>query len=328
MEFNMKKNISLKWKQQHLNSSCASACVAILLSNFDIDKEDIDVIIESKMPYLLEYDFDSNTLRAGVMMQEDWVFNNMLINYNLELCSEQIQSKNFALSTIDKLLNNNAAFMIGLPTFFLPPNAYNISTNINDNNKKHAIVVYKKENNNFFIYDPDGGINRLINNTFDNVKDHVSYVLSDKKLNDALDYRQSNIIIGYIQKNTNTINKIRCRHPNIPEAIIKYQDAVSLFFNDFANTEITKDTFMTFIMSFIKPLAMDLRSALEVIKQKNIYQIELIKSLNNLQSIALAFQRKFHDNKIDLNDKLAFSTRFQSLNDSIINLMKIHFSKS
>lgn len=44
--------MGLKWKMQHINNGCASACFAMLLSHYGIDKEDFEVIEETYMPFL------------------------------------------------------------------------------------------------------------------------------------------------------------------------------------------------------------------------------------------------------------------------------------
>ena len=105
-----------KRKEQHFNSSCASVCIATLLSNHGIDKEDFDVIQESFMAYLLRYDKHSNMICAGIKMQTPEVFNLMLRKYNLlykvKRCSQWADFK----ATSDVLLKQGIPFMVGLKT--------------------------------------------------------------------------------------------------------------------------------------------------------------------------------------------------------------------
>ena len=60
------------WKQQHFNNSCASACVAMLLSQYGIDKQDDDVITETMMPYRIQYHpEDGGSFMAGVLLDDE-----------------------------------------------------------------------------------------------------------------------------------------------------------------------------------------------------------------------------------------------------------------
>ena len=67
------RNLDIRWKQQHINNACVPACLAMLLSQYKIEKEDSEIIYESKMPYLVEYNEEFKAFGAGVLMQNEEV---------------------------------------------------------------------------------------------------------------------------------------------------------------------------------------------------------------------------------------------------------------
>ena len=77
--------MNIKWKQQHVNNGCVPACVAMLLSQFDIQKEDYDIIFESKRPYLVEFNPSNISFTAGVLVQSHQIMNIVPQKHNLDL---------------------------------------------------------------------------------------------------------------------------------------------------------------------------------------------------------------------------------------------------
>lgn len=67
--------LEITWKQQHINNACVPACMAMLLSQYNILKEDRDIIYESKRPYLLNYDINNSIFVAGILIQTENVMN-------------------------------------------------------------------------------------------------------------------------------------------------------------------------------------------------------------------------------------------------------------
>ncbi len=140
--------MQIKWKQQHLNNSCASACLAMLLSNFGIDKEDLDVIAESKMPFLLKYEEEGDSFSAGMLVQESGIFNFVVSNYGLKFFQLELQNRDEYFSKARELSESNIPFMTGISSQHLYPFSHK-------NNLDHAIVVDDLKDNSFHILNPD-----------------------------------------------------------------------------------------------------------------------------------------------------------------------------
>ncbi len=286
--------MGIKWKQQHINNACVPACVAMLLSQHDIQKEDFQIISESKRPYLIEFNKPHNSFTAGVLIQSSKIMNIVPNKYNLELVNNEFNDFNNYLENAKILLKNNIPFLTSLAQGLIPSIGYKQ----NKSKRGHAVVVYKFENDRFFFLDPDGGINRNEENDFDQVKDFVSYNISEKELQKILEVHNK-FVIGFLKEQKNlelNIQNLLIESKLVFEKYseISREQAASIINK---NGNIKYDEFYDYILRIIKPIALDLKNALLTIPNPSKLELNLISKLEELFKNTISIQNLIKENQ-------------------------------
>ena len=150
------------------NASCAFAGIANLLECFGIDKQDYELAIGMKLPYLFDYDEQNKTYLTGSALQTSDYFNLFLHSLGVEM-QEISLSKN---ETIEKLKDLDRPVMIGITL---------------DNDGKHAIIFRGCEGEKFCFTN---------NKRFDS-EEPDEYVFSELELSSRLD---ETVIIGWLEE--------------------------------------------------------------------------------------------------------------------------------
>ena len=285
----------MKWKQQHFNNACVPACLAILLSEHDINKEDYDIIAESKMSYMIEYDDACESFTAGVLMQSKEILNLVPSNFGLEYIEKRFDNRAQYLGYAKGLLENDIPFITSVAKGYLPCQCYSH----NNNSSGHAVVIFNFKDDCFYIYDPDGGINRDKENKFIDVEKNVSYKIHSAKLLEGIEARHTHtFIIGYLQKTSAPQNELYSLFIESKKSAKQYIEILNQRINMLINNNWTVEynDFYQFIMDMIKPLALDLRNAFKAIAFLTEMEKILIGKLHEYQCFTLAFQKKLKDN--------------------------------
>ncbi len=285
--------MGVKWKQLHINNACVPVCVAMLLSQHDIQKEDFQIINESKRPYLIEFNKSHNSFTAGVLIQSSKIMNIVPNNYNLELINNEFDEFNNYLENAKLLLKNNIPFLTSLAQGFIPSIGYKQ----NRSKRGHAVVVYKFENDRFYFFDPDGGINRNKENDFDKVKDFVSYNIHENEVQRILEVRNK-FVIGFLKEQKNLESNILNLLTESKLVFEKYaevsrEQAASIINK---NGNINYDEFYDYILRIIKPIALDLKNALLTIPNPSNQELNLISKLDKLFKNTLKIQKLLKEN--------------------------------
>ncbi|MBA7602984.1 hypothetical protein ES703_10081 [subsurface metagenome] len=319
--------MGLKWKMQHINNGCASACFAMLLSHYGIDKEDFEVIEETYMPFLVYYDIERDIFRAGVMMQNHDTFNNMSKKYHLEFVESKCSSWDIFFEQVSSLLKNNNPFMTGIAKGFIPSKAYDEIRKTNNKSGGHTIVIYKKDNNLFWALDPSGGLDRSKGYQFADVKELVEIKINSKQLKEGIESKEGKrFLIGYLRKSDSFDTK------SLDEQIEISRKAMLTFKTKMHNfkTILSKDPetnnyrkYMKYVFNYIKPITMDFRNAVEAIKNKTDTQKILISKLKKLQQITISCQRNIKRNGVENDDYFA---ELASLTDLIHETILCHLN--
>ena len=285
--------MDIQWKQQHINNACVPACVAMLLSQYEIQKEDFEIILESKRPYLIEFNEDDKSFSAGVLIQSPQIMNIVPNKFNLKIIHNEFDNFGEYYAKVKKLLENNIAFLTSLAQGFIPSIGYKQ----NKSKRGHAIVVHKIENDDFCVLDPDGGINRKEENKFEEVEDFVSYNIHKNELQRILEVRNK-FIIAYMEKSeTNGLTALNSL--NKSQKILKeysqifQKEALSIINED---GSVIYNDFYDFIIRIIKPIALDLKNALLTIPNPSKNELSLITKLENLFQNTLDIQKKLKEN--------------------------------
>ena len=285
----------MKWKQQHINNACVPACLAMLLGEHDINKEDYDIIAESKMSYMIEYDDAREAFTAGVLIQSKEILNLVPNKFGLEYIEKKFDNRAQYLGYAKGLLENEIPFITSVAKGFLPCLCYSH----NNNSSGHAIVIYNFKDDYFYIYDPDGGINRDKENKFMDVEKNVSYTIHSARLLKGIEARRTHtFIIGYLQKAYSIKDELYSLLIKSNKSAKRYTEILNRRINRLINNngKVGYNEFYQFIMDMIKPLALDLRNAFKAIVFPTEMEKNLMGKLHEYQNCTLAFQKKLKNN--------------------------------
>ncbi len=284
----------MKWKQQHFNNACVPACLAILLSEH-VNKEDYDIISESKMSYMIQYDDTLESFTAGVLMQSKEILNLIPNNFGLEYMEKRFENRAQYLDCATGLLENEIPFITSIAKGFLPCQRYSH----NNNSSGHAVVIINFKDDCFYIYDPDGGINRDKENKFIDVEKNVSYKIHSAKLLEGIEARHTHtFIIGYLQKTSAPKNELYSLLIESKKSAKQYTEIINRRINRMMKNNGTVDynEFYQFIIDMIKPFALDLRNAFKAIATPTKIEKSFMKKLWDYQNYTLSFQKRLKDN--------------------------------
>jgi hypothetical protein len=301
--------LNIQWKQQHINNACVPACVAILLSQHNIQKEDSEIIYESKRPYLIEFNKSQNSFNAGVLIQSSEIINIVPNKYNLEMVHNEFDNFSNYFEKAKNLLKDNTTFLTSLAQGYIPSAGYKQNKSKNG----HAVVVYKIENDRFYFLDPDGGVDRKEKNKFEKVKDLVSYNIHKSEIQKILEIRNK-FIIGHLKKQS----KIESNVLNLLTESKQIFEKLSKIFREQANLVINENgksnynQFYRFILQIIKPIALDLKNALLTIPNPSNQEQKLISKLDELFKNTLKIQKLLKE-----NPDLTIRNHFNSLSEII-----------
>jgi len=298
--------MNIKWKEQHYNNSCASACLAMLLSHREIDKQDTDVIKETEMQYLIQLDQNSDSYKAGVLVQGNRYFNLMLNQYGLKLNEYKYSDWDGYITKVNSLLNTSTPFMTGINPKYLRS-----QPSINSRDGSHAIVVYDKIDSHYMCLDPDLNLSRDIEYKFEDVQNKVRHGLPYEQFLLAVTRRNAGnpLIIGYLEY---TDIKSDEKLLIISESIIAIESYLSIAQKKLDNLRLvdnipSSDEFYDFIMTIIKPIALDLNTAIsisddEVNNTAILAELEIFKKY--VLKVQDAIKKRTITNWQDSKDKL------------------------
>ena len=285
--------MNIQWKRQHINNACVPACVAMLLSPHNINKEDFEIIFESKRPYLIKFNKSQNAFNAGVLVQFPEIVNIVANKYNFEVINNDFENFCDYFKYAKNLIKKDIAFFTSVAQGYIPSVGYKQ----NKNKRGHAVIVYKIENDRFYFLDPDGGINRKEKNDFEKVIDFVSYSIHKNEVKKILEVRNK-FIIGNLKKQSKFESNI-CICLNESKQVLKkyseiFREQVFSIINN--NNKIGYNDFYDFIVRIIKPIALDLKNALLTIPNPSNQESNLISQLDELFNSTLKIQKLLKEN--------------------------------
>ncbi len=263
------------WKLQHYNNSCASACMAMLLSRYNIDKQDADVIVESGMPYLVRLNEDGS-FSAGALVQDKETFDTMLTAYGLELVENRHSDWPSFIGNADDLLQSGTPFMTGI----LRPNQ----------SGSHAVVFYEKDGEDYLFLDPDAGLDRTREHRYEDVREQVTGRFSRSRFREAANSRH---VIGYLAKTSKNPPDLRTALQRSIDAMNVYREAVEKRLAGMETPDY--ESFFRFIIDIVKPIALDLCTAIQVSGTNP----ELVHTLTQYRNEVIAIQRQIKSCEIE-----------------------------
>lgn len=287
--------MEIKWRQQHYNNSCACACLAMLLSRYGIDKQDDDVITESKMPYRVRFEpGDGGHFVAGIEDQSPEVFNSMLQKHRLMLARPAHKDRLEFLREADGLLSLDVPFMTTVPTHILPSTGYDQLRQRGEVRRNHAVVVYATDGREFSLLDPSGGLDRTKPQVFEMIRAQVDLRVSRDALCDELELRKRPYLVDSLTKwdgkqaiaILDLLNRTRAALEEFVKAADKFGPDIQR-----STPDRHEDILYDYLGRCFKPIALDWRTAVEAQKERGQAQYQLIGEMYDLQETIMGQQK-------------------------------------
>jgi hypothetical protein len=288
--------INITWRQQHYNGGCASACVAMLLSGYSIDKRDDDIITEAKMPYRVAFDpADGGRFTAGIMMDTNEVFNSMLVQHRMMLSGTGTRNWAEFEESAAGLLGRGTPFMARVPTMAMPAQGYEVLRQRQQAGVRHHVVFRGVQDEKYAVLDPSGGLDRRREQPFDLVRDQVDLRVSKTVLRAAMELSGRETVLCFLDKwdgkQAEAILETLNRTRTALDALVKAADGLGA---NIAGSPAAKheDILYDYLARCFKPIAMDWRTAIEAQRTKGKQQFDLIEQLYNLQDLIMKQQKE------------------------------------
>lgn len=287
---------NINWKQQHYNNSSACACLAMLLSRYGIDKQDDDVITESKMPFRVHFEpGDGGYFVAGIEDQSPEVFNTMLQKHRLMLSRPALKDRAEFLKAADGLLSLDVPFMTTAPTHILPSPGYDELRRRGDVRRSHAVVVYATDGGDFNVLDPSGGLDRTRTQVFEMIRSQVDLRVGRDALCSELEARRRPFLADSLAKwdgkQAMAILDLLNRTRSALEEFVKAAERFGSEINK-SSPDRHEDILYEYLGRCFKPIALDWRTAIEAQKERGQAQYQLIGEMYDLQEIIMRQQKE------------------------------------
>lgn len=231
------------------NSSCSLAGIANMLEPFGIKKEDHEIALGMKLPYLFEYDNINMTYKTGISLQGKNLFNKYL--NTLGICFEEILcTKQEALQALETA---GKPAMLGI---------------LLETDRKHA-VIFTGQRGNKYVF---------LNNRHENSCEPAEYLFDKDELAHRL---QETVAIGLLAPCT---PKTADFNPELNNSLL----VLSQYSNDlreFCEAEQSVETLQASMDRLFRPLLLDGLTMMQLIKNEKLSR--LLKDLQSNYLIAI-----------------------------------------
>lgn len=166
---------NISWRQQRYGNSCAWDCLCMLLSGWGVDVDTEHLIRSSPVPYSIRLEEDGDSVRAGMLVQDEAAMNAAILSFGLRLQNSYFESQAEYTRHATHLLQSGTAFMTSLRR----------ADGAVGDVRRHAIVFHGLSDGSFVGLDPDAGLDRSREYCFEEVRDQVIVDLSRTELGRA-----------------------------------------------------------------------------------------------------------------------------------------------
>ncbi|MHB9016531.1 MAG: hypothetical protein ACYC20_10445 [Sulfurovum sp.] len=259
----------VKWKRQRLNNGCFVACLAMLLEAEGIEKEDCDIVREMSLPYILRHLPGEGRICAGASLADEdpAITAGYLSPFGLRLRNAEHGSFGAYLAALREIRAAGKAAITSLPYSFIPSPLYCRGGGAVIPGS-HAIVLHSLSAGSVSFYDPSGGLDRGREISWEEAKPFVDHVLSLPGLKAALGAR-GKYLLGCLERSSGGGDApARGSWLRVSLAAL---DGFSRECSGLAEAAASRGgnipvpEFMTSVMGYFKPVALDWRGALETL---------------------------------------------------------------
>jgi hypothetical protein len=296
----MNENCQIQWKQQHLNNSCAWACLAMLFSRWGIDIDDRELVASSLLPYVLTHHMngDDDYLSAGVLRQSVDIFNRVSAPYGMRCTEHRLASWSEYEHIAMMLLQHTTPFFTGISAKALPTPAYETLRQGDAPDRGHAIVIFRHANDVWHGFDPAADLDRRREYVFADIADRVTVTLSTEAFQTGMLHKPGTRFLLLFAEPDACDERVP-----ISTYVEQSRVALSIFSEKMdallgslaSSASCSSEVFHDVLFHYIKPVALDFRVALDVVMPKTAEQQELSQVLREFQDHILTIQASFRE---------------------------------
>ena len=267
----------------------------MLIATMGVETFAFDLVGSSQVPYQLRLHLEDKRLSAGMLVQDDRSVNAVINRLGFELTSEKIARIEKYIGFAKDILHDGNSFITNIKRHGNLPG-------------RHAIVVTGILDSCFLALDPDCQLSREENYEYSDIKDRVTYRFSEEEFIQAISGEEEHKpILGQLSRCT----------PKEPQSTIlqsifqKSNEALQFYKAETKDLEFADKNSMQAIYSVIKPVILDLRTAIEIrdtyLKQESAIAV----FLKEFETDVLLLRKKRK------NQEIIPSALIQELHDSL-----------
>ena len=225
-------------KHMTFNASCAFAGIANMLEAFDINKEDHEIALGMKLPYLFRYDDVSKTYQTGISLQGKELFNLYLNTLGIDF-EEVFIPKHEVFRMLDTM---DRATMIGI---------------LLESGQKHAVIFTQRRNDQYVF----------LNNRRQDSNEPEEYVYNQTELSDKLEERTA---VGWLEPCLRKETDFDLHLNESLAVLLRYKDEIQNFcsiLQPFEEIKSARDR-------LFRPLLLDGLTMMQLIGNEKMYLLQ------------------------------------------------------
>ncbi|NOQ22318.1 MAG: hypothetical protein GQ565_06680 [Candidatus Aegiribacteria sp.] len=275
------KNRAEIWKQQKYNNSCAWDCFSMLLATHGVETTALDLVGASHIPYQLRLHPEEKRLSAGMLVQADGTVNPVLGRFGFHLNSRRTPTIAEYIALARETLRNGDALITNLKR---PDNLPG----------RHAIVITELRESCFIGLDPDCRLDRATDYSYFDVEEIVALDFTEEELVIAASGEEGFVpLIGVLSPCTPQ----EPDSPLLQDVFKRSNDALEFYFSETEDLDFTNGESMQIIYSVIKPIVLDLRTAIEIRDEFLNQESEIASFLRGFESEILHLRKLVKNGK-------------------------------
>lgn len=280
---------------QRFNNGCLVSCIAMLLTGEKLEFEDYQLYSALNLDLRVKYLPETDSLIAGPLCLDNdpTILRPFLSGHGLEFYEKTFASFPEFKDELFRTLSEGKSVVSGVPFSCIPSSLYSGA-----GEGGHAVVFYARQGELLSFFDPSGGIARNKNWTFADAAPYVDHKISIQDLHKALAARKSFVFGSLAGKPVTTPATADVN--SLEKILLETASALSVFISKAAELTGKAETmkgrlayneFMSFVLRFVKPLALDWNDALRATEGVRP-EIGLRSLLDSLKTLFLSEQKQ------------------------------------
>jgi|GEM_PF-6031768 len=297
------------WRQQKYNNSCAWDCFSMLLAARGVKTTAREIVGSSHVPYQLRLHPKDHRLSAGMLVQSDSSVGLALERFGFRLGSRRAATIPEYIALAKKTLGNTDAFVTNLKRPDSLPG-------------RHAVVMTELQDSRFMGLDPDCRLDRSKNYNYSDVEETVALNFREEDLVQAASGEKGFVpLIGVLSPSTPQEPVF----PSLQDVFRISNDALKFYSSQTKDLDFKNGDSLDAVYSMIKPIVLDLRTAIEIRDEFLNHKSKTASFLNEFEREILSFRELVRGGRV-VPDKTA--NRLSILLKESYIILEEHFSFS